>query len=42
MTARLTGALYTYQTHILYVGPLIASARHKIHAGQVCGRRRPW
>jgi AraC-like DNA-binding protein len=35
MTERLTGALYTYQTHVLYVGPLIASARHTHHAGQV-------
>jgi AraC-like DNA-binding protein len=35
MTAKLTGAAYTYQTHLLYVGPLIASARHKHHAGQV-------
>lgn len=32
---RLTGVLYTYQTHILYLGPLIASARHEHHAGQV-------
>src|SRR5262249_31492368 len=29
------GALYTYETHVLYVGPLIASARHAHHAGQV-------
>jgi AraC-like DNA-binding protein len=35
MAARLTGVLYTYQTHVLYVGPLIASARHTHHAGQV-------
>ena len=35
MAARLTGVLYTYQTHALYVGALIASARHRHHAGQV-------
>src|SRR5262249_55720440 len=35
MAARLTGSLYTYQAHVLYVGPLIASARHEHHAGQV-------
>lgn len=35
MPERLTGALYGYHTHFLYVGPLIASARHKHHAGQV-------
>jgi AraC family transcriptional regulator len=32
---RLTGVLYTYQTHVLYVGALIASRRHQHHAGQV-------
>jgi AraC-like DNA-binding protein len=35
MAERLTGAFYTYQTHFLYVGPLIASSRHAHHAGQV-------
>lgn len=35
MAERLTGALYGIQTHFLYVGPLIASARHQHHAGQV-------
>ncbi|HEX6239789.1 MAG TPA: helix-turn-helix domain-containing protein, partial [Polyangiales bacterium] len=35
MAAKLLGALYTYHTHALYVGPLIAAARHKHHAGQV-------
>lgn len=35
MAARLTGVLYTYETHVLYVGALIASARHQHHAGQV-------
>jgi AraC-like DNA-binding protein len=35
MPARMTGAVFTYQTHMLYVGPLISSARHKHHAGQV-------
>lgn len=35
MHARMTGAVFTYQTHMLYVGPLISSARHKHHAGQV-------
>src|ERR1700761_3662671 len=35
MAARLTGALYTFETHFFYVGALIASARHKHHAGQV-------
>lgn len=35
MPARLTGALYTFETHALYVGPLISAARHKHHAGQV-------
>ena len=35
MPARLTGALFTYESHALYVGPLIAAARHKHHAGQV-------
>lgn len=35
MAARLTGALYSYGPHFLYVGGLIASARHKHHAGQV-------
>jgi len=35
MPDRLTGALYTCRTHILYVGALIASSRHKHHAGQV-------
>jgi AraC-like DNA-binding protein len=35
MAARLTGALYVYPTHVLYVGALIASVRHKHHAGQV-------
>lgn len=35
MAARLTGVLYTYHTHTLYVGALIASSRHKHHAGQV-------
>jgi AraC-like DNA-binding protein len=34
-TPRLTGVLYRYQTHILYLGALIASARHVHHAGQV-------
>jgi AraC-like DNA-binding protein len=32
---RLTGVLYTYQTHVLYVGAVIASSRHEHHAGQV-------
>ena len=27
--------LYTYQTHFLYVGALVASSRHQHHAGQV-------
>jgi AraC-like DNA-binding protein len=31
----LTGALYIYPTHALYVGPLIATTRHKHHAGQI-------
>lgn len=35
MAARNTGALYTYQTHFLYVGPLVPSAWHSHHAGQV-------
>lgn len=35
MAHKLTGALYTYRTHALYVGPLIAAARHKHHAGQI-------
>jgi AraC-like DNA-binding protein len=35
VAARLTGALFTYPTHVLYVGPLIGSARHDHHAGQV-------
>lgn len=35
MSARLTGVLYRYRTHMLYVGPLIASSRHEHHAGQV-------
>jgi AraC-like DNA-binding protein len=35
MLAKNTGALYTDQTHFLYVGPLIASAWHRHHAGQV-------
>jgi AraC-like DNA-binding protein len=35
MAARLTGVLYSYRTHVLYVGALIASARHQHHAGQV-------
>jgi AraC-like DNA-binding protein len=35
MAARLTGVVYRYQTHMLYVGALIASSRHKHHAGQV-------
>ncbi|HTV21099.1 MAG TPA: helix-turn-helix transcriptional regulator [Polyangiaceae bacterium] len=35
MAARMTGVLYTYQTHFLYVGALIASSRHQHHAGQV-------
>lgn len=35
MAEKLTGALYSYQTHFLYLGPLIASAPHKHHAGQV-------
>lgn len=35
MGAKLTGAVYTFETHFLYVGPLIASARHKHHAGQI-------
>jgi AraC-like DNA-binding protein len=35
MAERLTGALLTHQTHALYVGALIASSRHKHHAGQV-------
>jgi AraC-like DNA-binding protein len=35
MPSKLTGALYAYESHALYVGPLIASARHSHHAGQV-------
>lgn len=35
MPPRLTGVLYAFSTHILYVGPLIATARHSHHAGQV-------
>jgi len=35
MAVRLTGSLYTCETHVLYVGPMIASARHAHHAGQV-------
>jgi AraC-like DNA-binding protein len=35
VATRLTGVLYTYQTHVLYVGGLIASGRHRHHAGQV-------
>jgi len=31
----MTGVMYTYQTHVLYVGALIASSRHMHHAGQV-------
>jgi len=31
----MTGAVFTYQTHLLYVGPLISCLRHKHHAGQV-------
>jgi AraC-like DNA-binding protein len=33
--AKLTGALYTYPTHGLYIGALIATARHGHHAGQI-------
>jgi AraC-like DNA-binding protein len=35
MAARLTGVLYTYQTHVLYLGALVASSLHQHHAGQV-------
>jgi AraC-like DNA-binding protein len=35
MSGRLTGAFYTYPTHALYVGPLIAASRHNHHAGQI-------
>jgi AraC-like DNA-binding protein len=35
MSAKLTGVFYTYQTHVLYVGAVIPSLRHKHHAGQV-------
>jgi AraC-like DNA-binding protein len=35
MSGRLTGALYTFASHALYVGPLIAASRHRHHAGQV-------
>lgn len=35
MPARLTGALYIYPTHALYVGPLIATTWHRHHAGQI-------
>lgn len=35
MPARLTGQLYIYPTHGLYVGPLIATARHQHHSGQI-------
>jgi len=35
MATKLDGALYTDETHILYVGPLIASRCHRHHAGQV-------
>jgi AraC family transcriptional regulator len=35
VATRLTGVLYTYQTHILYVGAVVASSRHEHHAGQV-------
>jgi len=35
MATRLAGVLYTYQTHVLYLGAVIASSRHQHHAGQV-------
>lgn len=35
MAPRLTGALYTYCAHVLYVGALVAASRHQHHAGQV-------
>ncbi len=35
MPEGLKGVVYTYETHFMYVGALIASARHKHHAGQV-------
>jgi hypothetical protein len=35
MAARLTGVLYSYRTHVLYVGAVIASCRHEHHPGQV-------
>ena len=35
MTPRLTGTLYTYHGHVLYIGALIATSRHAHHAGQV-------
>lgn len=35
MAERLTGVVYAYETHILFVGALVATARHKHHAGQV-------
>jgi len=35
MAARMTGVIFTFDTHVLYVGDLIESSRHEHHAGQV-------
>jgi AraC-like DNA-binding protein len=35
MAERVTGVVYAFETHILFVGALVATARHKHHAGQV-------
>jgi AraC-like DNA-binding protein len=35
MPTKLAGTIYTYPTHALYVGPLIAAASHRHHAGQL-------
>jgi AraC-like DNA-binding protein len=35
MPTKLAGTIHTYPTHALYVGPLLASSRHRHHAGQL-------
>src|SRR3984957_20927654 len=35
MAQRVPGVVYAFETHILFVGALVATARHKHHAGQV-------
>ncbi|MGC4090101.1 MAG: AraC family transcriptional regulator [Polyangiaceae bacterium] len=35
MASRLTGALYTFTSRALYVGPLLESADHRHHAAQI-------